>query len=373
VISLSPGYDPGYLTDTVGGGREGYYTGAVVSGEPAGLWYGRGAESLGLRGEVDPQVMSAMYAHLLDPRDPRVHNRAEWGEAAMLGAGFRVYRTPEEIYAAALEREPDAGPERRAELRANAGKSAKQNVAFVDATFSAPKSVSVLGAAFERMANLARAEGDEVAAKAWEAHHRAVEDAVLAGARAGIDYLQDVAGFSREGHHGGGSGRWIDAHDWTVAQFLQHDSREHDPHLHVHSAILNRVLCSDGRWRALDTGAIWTYRAAASAIAARTMEARITAAFGGRFEARPDGNGRELVGVDRALCDELSSRRRAITPKIGEITEAFRSRYGREPHGSVGGHGRGDDGRGVGADRAGCGGGWAGVAAGGAVLPVGCD
>ena len=68
----------------------------------------------------------------------------------------------------------------------------------------------------------------------------------MAGARAAIEYLQDEAGYSRIGHHGGGAGRWIDAHEFVVAQFLQHDSRDRDPQLHVHQAILNRVLCSDG-------------------------------------------------------------------------------------------------------------------------------
>ncbi|HYZ07220.1 MAG TPA: relaxase domain-containing protein [Pseudonocardiaceae bacterium] len=62
---------------------------------------------------------------------------------------------------------------------------------------------------------------------------RAVEEAVIAGARAAVDYLQDWAGYARGGHHGGGAGQWIDAHTFVVAQFLQHDSRDGDPQLHV--------------------------------------------------------------------------------------------------------------------------------------------
>lgn len=66
-----------------------------------------------------------------------------------------------------------------------------------------------------------------------------------------MEYMQDEGGFSRVGHHGGRAGRWMDAHAFVIAQFLQHDSRERDPQWHVHNAILNRVLCADGcgvRW-----------------------------------------------------------------------------------------------------------------------------
>jgi len=49
VLSLATGHEVGYLTGPVAGGREGYYTGAVDAGEPRGVWYGAGADKLGLR------------------------------------------------------------------------------------------------------------------------------------------------------------------------------------------------------------------------------------------------------------------------------------------------------------------------------------
>ena len=331
MLSLKPGHDVGYLTGPVAGGREGYYTGAVDSGEPAGLWYGAGAELLGLRGEVDADLMEAVYSYLLDPRDPATHSRATWGEAPPLATAHRKYRSADEVYAELLEANPGVGPERRAELRAQAERSARQAVCFHDATFSAPKSVTVLGVAFERAANEARAAGDEKAAAAWTAHQKAVEDAVLAGARAALDYLQDVAGYSRVGHHGGGAGRWIDAHSFVVAQFLQHDSRDRDPQLHVHNAILNRVLCADGTWRTVDGDAIYRHRGAAAAIGERVMEARLTRSLGVRFATRPDGKAREILGVNQQVMDLFSSRRRAITAKTAELVGAFRERFAREP------------------------------------------
>jgi len=331
VLSVASGHDVGYLLGPVAGGRESYYTGAVAAGEPPGVWHGAGAELLGLRGAVDAEQMQAVYSHLLDPRDPASASPATWGEADRLGKAHKNYRSAKQVYEAALAREPDAGPERRAELRAEADRSARSAVSFLDVTFSAPKSISVLGVAFERMAADARAAGDEEAAAAWDAHVRAVEEAVLAGARAAVDYLQDRAGYARVGHHGGGAGQWIDAHTFVVAQFLQHDSRDGDPQLHVHQAILNRVLCADGQWRALDGQALYQWKAAAGAIAERVTEAMLAASLGVRVETRPDGKAREVVGVGQELRELFSSRRRATTTKAGELLVAFAERVGRDP------------------------------------------
>jgi hypothetical protein len=53
MLSIAVGYSPEYLLREVATGRENYYTGAVTDGEPAGRWWGAGAEKLGLRGLVD--------------------------------------------------------------------------------------------------------------------------------------------------------------------------------------------------------------------------------------------------------------------------------------------------------------------------------
>ena len=119
------------------------YTGAVTAGEPPGRWYGAGAAVLGFADEVDTQDMTALYERFLDPRDPAFGDPSRWDEAATLGHTGRSYLTEEQLYAAALAAEPGADPERRAELRLEAGKKARKNVAFLDATFSVQKSVTV--------------------------------------------------------------------------------------------------------------------------------------------------------------------------------------------------------------------------------------
>ena len=332
MLTISSGHSADYLIGAVACGRENYYTGAVAAGEPPGRWYGAGAASLGLAGLVDEQDMTALYEYFLDPLDEAFSDPSRWTEASTLGHAGRRYLSEDELYAAALDAEPDASPERREELRLDAGKKARRNVAFLDATYSVQKSVTVLHTAFEAQEVAAVRAGDDEAAAAWAAHRQAVEDAIWAGNRAGLDYLAEHAGYARVGHHGGAAGRFIDAHDWTVASFFQHDSRDHDPQLHIHNAILNRVQGADGEWRTLDSRAIHRFRGAASAVAERTTEEHLTRALGVRFATRPDGKAREVVGVPAEVMDLFSSRRRAITRKTAHLVSAFESKFGRAPN-----------------------------------------
>lgn len=360
MLTISSGHSASYLTEAVATGRENYYTGAVTAGEPPGRWYGVGADNLGLVGEVDTQDMTALYDRFLDPRDPAFRDSSRWDEAATLGHTGRQYQTEEQLCAAALAAEPGADPERRAELRLEAGKKARKNVAFLDATFSVQKSVTVLHTAIEAQqvqaaGAAARARdalvgavqsGDagavrrhtrevaeaEVVEAAWAEHRRAVEDAIWAGNNAALDYLAEKAGYARVGHHGGAAGRWVDAHDWTIASFFQHDSRNHDPQLHIHNALLNRVQGADGTWRTVDSRAIHKFRSAASAVGERVMEEHLTRALGVRLATRPDGAAREVVGVDPSVMDLFSSRRRAITAKTRTLVAVFEAQFGRAPN-----------------------------------------
>ena len=322
-----------YYLDAVATGREGYYTGAVAEGEPPGRWYGAGAAALGLSGLVDAQDMRGVYAHFVDPRDERFADPEKWAEADTLGHSGRRYLSAEELYAAALNAEPDADAERRDELRLDAAKRARHNVAFHDITFSVPKSISVLHTAFEAREVAARKAGDLEAAAAWGEHRKAVEDAVWAGNNAMLNYLSEKAGYSRIGHHGGADGRWIDAHDWTVASFFQHDSRDHDPHLHIHNTTLNRVQCADGVWRTLDSRGLRTWRPGAAAVGERTTGEHLTRSLSARLAMRPDGKAREVLGIARELIEAVSSRRREITPKVAELAAAYEAVNGRAPKG----------------------------------------
>ncbi|MFD3407003.1 MobF family relaxase [Kribbella sp. NPDC058693] len=366
VTSLSSGHSAEYLTGQVGAGRESYYLDATTAGEPPGRWYGKGAEAFGLVGEIDHEVMHALYSEFRDPRDPKFEDVETRSEAARLGRAPGRYKSAAEILADKIEAarsqsvridpgqnglaptfaEPGAVdqdavstegllPEQVERLALDAEREARQPVAFLDATFSPPKSVTVAHTAFSRMELDAEKAGDLSGAAEWRHRRLVVEEAIWAGNQAMLDNLSERAGFSRTGQHrgknGNGSGRWIDAHDWTVASFFQHTSRDLDPQLHVHNAILNRVVCDDGQVRTLDSKSIYAHRQGAGTIGDRTMEAYLTARLGTRWVMRKDGVGREIEGIGQTEMDLFSERSAKIGRKLSGLVEEFRTHFDREP------------------------------------------
>jgi conjugative relaxase-like TrwC/TraI family protein len=339
VLTISSGYDPGYLTRAVATGRENYYLSAVAEhGEPPGTWTGRGCPELGLAvgAEVDNRVMERLYGAFTDPRDPEHTATLGRAPSGFAGNSDKVSERITRLLAA----EPDATAERRGEIIMQAMKDRRAAVFFFDATFSVPKSVSLLHASLQLRATQAREAGQAAEAGQWAERAQAVWDAIMAGNQAMLDYLQREAGYSRAGYHSAASGRFVDAHDWVIASFPQHTSRDNDPQLHIHNPILNRVLradplasrpCDSLAWRTLDGAALYAARPAAAAIAERTMNEALTERLGVRMTARPDGNGWEVTGISEGLRDQFSSRRRAITPRVRELADAYRQRHGRPP------------------------------------------
>jgi conjugative relaxase-like TrwC/TraI family protein len=320
VLSVSFGSDPGYLTRHVeehtSAERGNYYLSAAEHGEPPGQWFGQGAEALGLTGQVDKDVMLPLYQNLVHPTS---------GEAL----GSRPYRykdTPERVADAIAAEGGEVGPERRAEIELAVRKDHREARNYADATFSMPKSWSVLHTALESQGRHGEAE------QLWQAW--------MDGVKAGVGYLQENAGYSRAGRHGTKvagrtSGRWVEAPDWVMSTWRHHVSREGDPQLHVHVAILNRVECEDGKWRALDGQAILRARPAAGAIAERVAEESATQRLGVSFAMRPDGKSREIVGVDESIRDAWSARRRAVSARVSELAQAYETKYGRSPNAYV--------------------------------------
>jgi hypothetical protein len=346
--SVSTGYDPGYLLRESSKGAEGYYLSAVTEiGEPPGVWTGRACPALGLvpGAEVEPRVMELLYGKLADPRDPGFADPGVPDSAkVILGQRPRKYKTAAEHLAKMLAAEPEAGPERIAELEVKAAKKARSAVMFLDFTFSVDKSTSVLHASLQAAAVGAERDGRADDAAEYRRQAAVVEDAVRAGAAAAVDWLQDEAGYSRSGYHSGppkdergrplaahGTGRWTEAHEWVVASFLQHTSRDHDMQLHVHNAVLNRVPNDDGEWRTIDSRALHRERAAASAIGGRVADEIISRELGAAYEQRADGKARELTGVPQQVKDLFSSRRAVITRDVAALAAAYEDRHGRPP------------------------------------------
>jgi conjugative relaxase-like TrwC/TraI family protein len=340
VLTIASGYDPLYLTKAVATGRENYYLSAVTEhGEPPGVWTGQGCPELGLPAgsEVDNKVMERLYGAFTDPRDPE--HLATLGRAP---SGFEGQRDKlAGRIGGLLAAEPDATQERRDQIITQALKGQRAAVYFFDATFSVPKSVSLLHASLQVRVQQAEEAGQVAEAGEWAGRARVVWDGIMAGNQAMLEYLQREAGYSRAGYHGKGSGRFVDAHEWVIASFRQHTSRDNDPQLHVHNAILNRVLREDplasrpGDWRAwrtLDGAALYAAKPAAAAIAERTLAEHLTARLGVQTAPRADGNGWEVVGISEAVRDQFSSRRRAITPRVRQLIAEYERRYGKAPN-----------------------------------------
>ncbi len=290
--------------------------------------------------------MELLYGQLLDPRDSLFADKDVLPEdKTHLGAPPRNYKSFQERFDAMVAAEPDATPERLEQLAIRARKDQRQAVMFFDFTYSADKTSSILHASLQAAAVRAENDGDAHAAAGYRRMAEAVEDAVRAGAAAALEYLQDEAGYSRAGYHGAvpkdengrplarqATGRWVDAHRWVVASFLQHTSRDGDPQLHVHNAILNRVECDDGTWRTLDSRALHRARAAASAIGGRVQDELISRTVLAAYEQRPDGHGRELTGVPQDAKEQFSSRRAVITAEVAELAAEYQARHGHPPN-----------------------------------------
>jgi conjugative relaxase-like TrwC/TraI family protein len=287
-----------------------YYTAGVERDEPPGRWWGQGAASLGLSGEASSAVMAVLYGKLEDPRS---------GEP--LGTRPRRFATVEERLARLLAREPGpVTPERQAALQLQAHKAQREARHYADLTFSPPKSWSVLHAALEYAG---RADDAEQIWAAW-----------LTGVRTGMAYLMREAGYSRAGYHGAAvagrtSGQWLAAPDWVISMWRHHVSRDGDPQLHVHVATANRVRCSDGVWRSLDSRAISQALPAAGALAERAAEEDLVRRLGVQVARRPDGLAREIVGISAEVRDLFSSRRRAITAEVAERLNEYQAKHGR--------------------------------------------
>lgn len=343
-LGISKGSDWRYVAREVGKGSENYYTSAVDAGEPAGVWRGSAAAELGLVGNCRDLQLEALYGHFIDPRDENFENRAAWPKADRLGRKPQQFKTQEEIFAELVAQEPDSANiehERAEQLWYQAGTKVRESRAFFDATYSPSKSVSVLYTAFMSEAHEARQKSNLKEAELWADRAKIVEDAVWEASGEMIAWMEREAGYSRSGYHGSKlksgetTGRWQDAHKFTVASFLQHTSRPvggvESPQLHVHNLILNRVECADGKWRTLDGKALYQERAAAGATADRVVVAKLAERLGIEFAYDPQSKSMEVKGIGRDVRAAFSARRQAIVGMLPRYVEAFESRFGRSP------------------------------------------
>lgn len=325
MLTARRGYDTGYLTGAAGSSAgSDYYLSSSGSGqEPPGIWAGSGADLLGLTGEVDADTMRNLYHGGIAPDGSRVGKaRYTDDEAAKL--------LEEQISAACEAEGPYITAERRCEIANEIKGKAKSNVAFIDMTYSVPKSISVAQAGYLAAARSARDRGD-LASEAWNlTRHDQLETAIRETAAEMLTELERTALYTRTGHAGY---QVRDATGMVAAMFYQRTNRDNAPHTHIHMAILNKALRADEadtEHRALDAREIFgPDRLRLGTYADRTLQAKLTA-LGFAQVIRPDGSA-DLAGVDEPTCDAFSSRRQAVLKAAAPLVKAYVQKWGHEP------------------------------------------
>jgi hypothetical protein len=200
--TLHAGHDVAYFTSGQehGGcaGAMSYYTAA---GEPPGQWAGKGTATLGLSGQVDPDVIAHLYQQRIGPGGqqlvkPRRSKAARKREQAAVAAYLAAHR--------------GASAAELAEVRARERSRSSQQVPYFDLTISAAKSISVLHASYRVAARQARDRGNDTQAATFDTRADDLEDALIEAARAAVGWLDQHAAYTRTGHHSSHSGEWRD-------------------------------------------------------------------------------------------------------------------------------------------------------------------
>jgi conjugative relaxase-like TrwC/TraI family protein len=284
-------------------------------GEAKGVWHGKGLEMLGIEPgtEVTPELMRTVYGQLEHP---------ETGEP--LGNPPRNY---EKLNAAnlqaALDAEPTASEERQEEIRREMQRAERSATGFYDVTVSPSKSASVYRSALEAAGEFELADG-------MDAAHRQANAEML-------EFLERNMPYTRVGWHktvkstGKTVGEYAEIKGLVITSWEHSTSREGDPHVHIHNAVLNRVQTHDGKIYAVDGQAFKSIKGEAAMLYERRYEELVTEATGARWATRPDGKAREILGVSRELCDMSSGRATQIQEKLGKLVEDYRETHGREP------------------------------------------
>lgn len=161
-----------------------------------------------------------------------------------------------------------------------------------DLTFSAPKSVSILGIV----------GGDE---RVINAHREAVKTV--------LTLVENTYGAYRAKENGVVA---IEkTNNLTVAAFEHTDSRALDPNLHTHCIVMNVTERSDGAWRTLYGDDLYNFKILIG-MHYRSILAEKLMSLGFQLEQTSQKGTFELEGFEQKLIDQFSKRREQIKAKL---------------------------------------------------------
>src|SRR5216683_697897 len=236
-----------------------------------GRWHGRGAELLGLKGEVTSEDFEAVRQGL----DPQT------------GEFFRQRHGADRI--------------------ASNGEEQSKARSLYDMTFSAPKSVSVM----------AIVGGDE---RLVAAHGTAVREALEEAEKYSATRVR-LAGLNENRATG----------NWIVASYTHDTSRQLDPQLHTHAVAANLTYDgSEGRWKALQASGLYERRAYLTEVY-RNALAREVRSLGYEIEDRRSSKGKNLGFEIKGVSDELLEKYSQRSEQRDRAIQEFTHSRGRAP------------------------------------------
>lgn len=334
-----------------------YYT---ATGTPPGRWWGRGADILGVTGEVSQSQMRALYGEGMHPDADRIiidalaagNTDRQALTAASLGSGLHARGSGTSPIQAIFQRDKTTmlaelgrplAQQEWAELRHNAARRhlieelgrepsdieiedaladekrrLSKAVAAYDCVFTPQKSVSILWGLGD----------DDLRAEIARCHREAVEET--------LTRMQSEFALARRG---AGGVRQIDADGMTFALYDHFDNRTGDPNLHTHAVVSARVLGADGKWCALDARSLYAATVSLSCQYNAAITGKLKRRLGLRFEARyRSGLGKapvyEIADVPEALIMHFS-RRPNIVRATEKLVADYRAKHGRNPSKAV--------------------------------------
>ena len=245
MLNITPLRDAEYLISSVALGIDEYYLGV---GEAPGVWQGRWAAELGLAGVVEADELRCLV------------------EGVHPATGVDLLES-----------------------------NRKRETFAFDATYSCPKSVSLLWAFAT----------PETATVVSRAHTEAVATALA--------FLEDKAAFARRQE--GGVRRRVGTHGFAVATFVHRTSREGDPQLHTHCLIPNVVARADGSHVAFNAHPLHEWKKASGSLFQSELRRLLSRDLG--VEWGPDRHGcREMVGFSREQLRTFSKRTAQIEAEL---------------------------------------------------------
>lgn len=229
-------------------------------------WQGKGAEALGLSGNVDPEV----FKELLDGKiDGQQLGRIEKDEQ---------------------------------------GNDVIMHRAAIDVTFSAPKSVSIMGEVY----------GDE---RIKQAHQEAVNEVLEAISNEAIKSRVMKDGELKDER----------ANETIIAKFEHNTNRLQEPDTHTHALIINAIKTSDGKYHSISNEEVFKTQRMYGAMYMNKLAEKVQG-LGYDIQIKDDKGNFDIKGVGQEAIDTLSTRKKEIDEALAEkgLTRETASANARE-------------------------------------------